>query len=129
MAGEQGDRGMLSSSLYGSWVLVPSPHLEDRCVHTSFWQAGQCPPLGRLSQSLACNPSLRRDLSALQVLNSILLELKAGEEEQPTTSVQQPGSPEALDVTLSSPFLFAIYEQDSGTLHFLGRVNNPQSVV
>lgn len=64
-----------------------------------------------------------------EVLNSILLELKAGEEEQPTTSVQQPGSPEALDVTLSSPFLFAIYEQDSGTLHFLGRVNNPQSVV
>lgn len=65
----------------------------------------------------------------MQVLNSILLELKAGKEEQPTESVQQPGSPEALDVTLSSPFLFAIYNQDSGMLHFLGRVNNPQSVV
>lgn len=64
-----------------------------------------------------------------EVLNSILLELKAGKEEQPTESVQQPGSPEALDVTLSSPFLFAIYNQDSGMLHFLGRVNNPQSVV
>lgn len=64
-----------------------------------------------------------------EVLNSILLELKAGGEEQPTESAQQPGSPEALDVTLSSPFLFAIYERDSGALHFLGRVDNPQSVV
>lgn len=66
---------------------------------------------------------------ALQVLNSILFELKAGEEEQPTESAQQPGSPEALDVTLNSPFLFTVYEQDSGALHFLGRVDNPQSVV
>ena len=65
----------------------------------------------------------------MQVLNNILLELKVGEEEQPTGSAQQPGSPEALDVTLSSPFLFAIYERDSGALHFLGRVDNPQSVV
>lgn len=64
-----------------------------------------------------------------EVLNSILFELKAGEEEQPTESAQQPASPEALDVTLSSPFLFAIYEQESGALHFLGRVDNPQSVV
>lgn len=64
-----------------------------------------------------------------EVLNSILFELKAGEEEQPTESAQQPGSPEALDVTLNSPFLFAIYEQDSDALHFLGRVDNPQSVV
>ncbi|XP_028623581.1 angiotensinogen [Grammomys surdaster] len=64
-----------------------------------------------------------------EVLNSILFELKAGEEEQPTESAQQPGSPEALDVTLNSPFLFAVYEQDSGALHFLGRVDNPQSVV
>ncbi|XP_052023250.1 angiotensinogen, partial [Apodemus sylvaticus] len=64
-----------------------------------------------------------------EVLNGILLELKAGEEEQPTGSAQQPGSPEALDVTLNSPFLFAIYERDSGALHFLGRVDNPQSVV
>lgn len=64
-----------------------------------------------------------------EVLNSILFELKAGEEEQPTESAQQPGSPEALDVTLNSPFLFAVYEQDSGALHFLGRVDSPQSVV
>lgn len=64
-----------------------------------------------------------------EVLNSILLDLQAGEEEQPTESAQQPGSPEALDVTLSSPFLFAIYERDSGALHFLGRVDNPQNVV
>lgn len=64
-----------------------------------------------------------------EVLNSILLELKAGEEEQPTESAQQSDSPAALDVTLSSPFLFAIYEWDSGALHYLGRVDNPQSVV
>ncbi|KAL6050536.1 hypothetical protein STEG23_005152 [Scotinomys teguina] len=64
-----------------------------------------------------------------EVLNSILFELKASEEEQPTESAQQPGSPEALDVTLNSPFLFAVYEQDAGALHFLGRVGNPQSVL
>lgn len=64
-----------------------------------------------------------------EVLNSILFELKAGEEEQPAESAQQPDSPGALDVTLSSPFLFALYERDSGALHFLGRVGNPQSVL
>lgn len=63
----------------------------------------------------------------MQVLNSILFELKAGEEEQPAESAQQPDSPDALDVTLSSPFLFVIYERNSGALHFLGRVGNPQS--
>lgn len=65
----------------------------------------------------------------MQVLNSVLFELKAGEEGQPTESAQQPGSPEALDVTLSSPFLFTIYERDSGALNFLGRLDSPQSVV
>ena len=65
----------------------------------------------------------------MQVLNSILFELKASEEEQPAESAQQPDSPDALDVTLSTPFLFAIYERDSGALHFLGRVGNPQSVL
>lgn len=64
----------------------------------------------------------------MQVLNSIFLELKAGEEEQPAVPTQQPGPPEALDVTLNSPFLFAIYDRDLGALHFLGRVDSPQSV-
>nr|XP_004659683.2 angiotensinogen [Jaculus jaculus]XP_045006804.1 angiotensinogen [Jaculus jaculus]XP_045006805.1 angiotensinogen [Jaculus jaculus]XP_045006806.1 angiotensinogen [Jaculus jaculus] len=63
-----------------------------------------------------------------EVLNSVLLELKADEGEEPSESTQQPGEPEALEVTLSHPFLFAIYERDSGALHFLGRVDNPQSV-
>lgn len=66
-------------------------------------------------------------LAALQVLNSILLELKADEGEQPTESAPQPDGP--LEVTLSRPFLFAIYEQDSTALHFLGRVANPLSTV
>ncbi|XP_008844005.1 angiotensinogen [Nannospalax galili] len=63
-----------------------------------------------------------------EVLNSVLLELKAVKGEQPTESAQQSGSLEVLDVTLNSPFLFAIYERHSGALHFLGRVDNPQSV-
>lgn len=65
--------------------------------------------------------------AALQVLNSVLFELKADEGEEPTESAQQPDGPEALEVTLNSPFLFAIYEQDSTALHFLGRVANPLS--
>lgn len=68
-------------------------------------------------------------LAALQVLNSILLELKADEGEQPTESAPQPDGPKALEVTLNRPFLFAIYEQDSTALHFLGRVTNPLSAV
>ncbi|XP_049479635.1 angiotensinogen-like isoform X1 [Panthera uncia] len=62
-----------------------------------------------------------------KVLNSVLFELKADEGEEPTESAQQPDGPEALEVTLNSPFLFAIYEQDSTALHFLGRVANPLS--
>ncbi|XP_037366660.1 angiotensinogen [Talpa occidentalis] len=60
-----------------------------------------------------------------KVLNSILFELEADEGEQPTESAQQQVTPEALEVTMNTPFLFAIYERDSGALHFLGRVTNP----
>lgn len=65
-------------------------------------------------------------LAALQVLNSVLFELKAEEEEQPIQSAQQS---EVLEVTLNHPFLFAVYERDSTALHFLGRVTNPLSTV
>lgn len=63
------------------------------------------------------------------MLNSVLFELKADEGEQPRESAQQPEGPEALEVTLNSPFLFALYEQDSMAIHFLGRVANPLSEV
>ncbi|XP_039706340.1 angiotensinogen [Pteropus medius] len=66
-----------------------------------------------------------RELRVGQVLNSILFELKADEEEPPTESARQPAGPETLEVTLNSPFLFAIYEQDSTAVHFMGRVTNP----
>ncbi|XP_029787093.1 angiotensinogen [Suricata suricatta] len=62
-----------------------------------------------------------------KVLNTVLLELKADEGGEPTVATQPPDEPEALEVTLNSPFLFAIYEQDSTALHFLGRVANPLS--
>lgn len=65
----------------------------------------------------------------MQVLNSILLELQADQEEQPTESAPQPDGPEVLEVTLNHPFLFAIYEQESTALHLLGRVANPLSGV
>lgn len=62
------------------------------------------------------------------MLNSILFELKAEKGAQPTESAQQPTeSAEALEVTLDRPFLFAVYDQDSTALHFLGRVANPLS--
>ncbi|CAK7304218.1 AGT [Vulpes lagopus] len=64
-----------------------------------------------------------------KVLNSILLELQADQEEQPTESAPQPDGPEVLEVTLNHPFLFAIYEQESTALHLLGRVANPLSGV
>lgn len=67
-------------------------------------------------------PPLR---SAPQVLHSIFFELNPDEEEPPTGSARQPTGPETLDVTLNSPFLFALYEQDSTAVHFLGRVTNP----
>ncbi|KAL2770702.1 angiotensinogen precursor [Daubentonia madagascariensis] len=68
------------------------------------------------------------DIRVGKVLNNVLFELKADDREQPTESAQQPDGPEVLEVTLSSPFLFAVYERDSTALHFLGRVANPLSV-
>ncbi|XP_057593536.1 angiotensinogen [Hippopotamus amphibius kiboko] len=62
-----------------------------------------------------------------KVLNSVLFELKADEGEQPTESAPQPTGPEALEVTLNSPFLLAVLERDSAALHFLGHVSNPLS--
>lgn len=65
--------------------------------------------------------------SASQVLNSILFELKPDAEEPPMDSARQAAGPETLDVTLDSPFLFAVYEQDSTAVHFVGRVTDPRS--
>lgn len=65
-------------------------------------------------------------LTALQVLNSVLFELKADGEQAPE-SVPEPTGPEALEVTLNSPFLLAVLERNSAALHFLGRVSNPLS--
>lgn len=61
------------------------------------------------------------------MLNSVLFELKADEGEQPTESALQPAGPEALEVTLNSPFLLAVLERESAALTFLGRVANPIS--
>ncbi|XP_019809409.2 angiotensinogen [Bos indicus] len=61
-----------------------------------------------------------------KVLNSVLFELKADGEQAPE-SVPQPAGPEALEVTLNSPFLLAVLERSSGALHFLGRVSRPLS--
>lgn len=72
-------------------------------------------------------PGATLTLAALQVLNSVLFELKAEKGEQPTESAPQPTGPEALEVTLDRPFLFAVQDQDSTALHFLGRVANPLS--
>ncbi|XP_036992650.2 angiotensinogen [Artibeus jamaicensis] len=76
--------------------------------------------LGKISDS---------SLRVGQVLNNVLFELKADEGEQPTEPTQQPAGPEVLEVTLNRPFLFAVYDQDSTALHFLGRVVNPLSEV
>ncbi|XP_004854733.1 angiotensinogen isoform X2 [Heterocephalus glaber] len=64
-----------------------------------------------------------------EVLNSLLFELKADDGKQPVESTPQASTPETLEVTLSSPFLFAIHEREAGALHFLGRVDNPLSAV
>uniref|UniRef100_A0A8C2RX59 Angiotensinogen n=1 Tax=Capra hircus TaxID=9925 RepID=A0A8C2RX59_CAPHI len=61
-----------------------------------------------------------------KVLNSVLFELKADGEQAPE-SVPQPAGPEALEVTLNSPFLLAVLERSSAALHFLGRVSRPLS--
>ncbi|XP_007535187.2 angiotensinogen [Erinaceus europaeus] len=64
-----------------------------------------------------------------KVLNNILFELKSEDGEQPTESSQPQDKPEILEISLNSPFLFAIYEQHSTAFHFLGRVTNPQSMM
>lgn len=76
-----------------------------------------------------CAPGTQGISTALQVTNRVLFELKADEDVQPAGSAQQPSVPEALEVTLSSPFLFAIFEKDAGALHFLGHVDNPLNAV
>ncbi|KAK1327998.1 hypothetical protein QTO34_012420 [Cnephaeus nilssonii] len=86
----------------------------------------------KLATLLGAEASLGRisddPLRVGQVLNSVLFELKAEKGEQPTGSAQPPTeSAEVLEVTLDRPFLFAVYDQDSTALHFLGRVANPQS--
>lgn len=76
-----------------------------------------------------CAPGTQGISTALQVTNRVLFELKADEDVQPAGSAQQPSVPEALEVMLSSPFLFAIFEKDAGALHFLGHVDNPLNAV
>ncbi|KAM9212831.1 angiotensinogen isoform 2-T3 [Dugong dugon] len=61
-----------------------------------------------------------------KVLTSVLFELKVDKGKQLPEAAQQSGGPEALEVTLNSPFLFVVYEQRAATVHILGRVTNPQ---
>lgn len=85
----------------------------------------------KLPTLLGAEANLRKisddDLRVGKVLNSVLFELKADEGEQPTESALQPAGPEALEVTLNSPFLLAVLERESAALTFLGRVANPIS--
>ncbi|XP_004712258.1 angiotensinogen [Echinops telfairi] len=74
--------------------------------------------LGRISDA---NPRVGK------VLTSILFELKADEGKQSPESAQQLPEPDALQLTLNRPFLFIVREQRAATVHFLGRVNDPQS--
>ncbi|XP_023556614.1 angiotensinogen isoform X2 [Octodon degus] len=89
--------------------------------------------LAKLSNLLGTNANLNgisdTRLKLGEVLNDILFELKADDSKQPMESAPQPNTPEALKVTLSSPFLFAVYEREAGDLHFLGHVDNPLGVV
>ncbi|XP_055002965.1 angiotensinogen [Sorex araneus] len=68
------------------------------------------------------------DLRVGKVQNNLLFELKEGASEQPSENGQSPHEPESLEVTLNTPFLFALYERESTALHFVGRVTNPLSV-
>ena len=79
----------------------------------------------RAPQSVGVTPTC----ASLQVLNRVLFELKADKGEQPAEPAQQLAGPEVLEVTLNYPFLFAVYDQDSTALHFLGRVANPLSAL
>ncbi|XP_008072547.1 angiotensinogen [Carlito syrichta] len=118
-----------------AWIKSPPP----RAVHLTMPQLGlqasydlqdlltqaQLPTLlgaeanlGRIGDA---NPRVGK------VLNSVLFELEADEGEQPAESAQKPDGPEVLEVTLNSPFLFALHESDAASLHFLGRVTNPLS--
>lgn len=87
----------------------------------------------KLSALLGTEANLDRisdtSLRVGEVRNSLLFELKADDGKQPVESTRQPSMPEALEVTLNSPFLFAIYEKEADALHFLGRVDNPLSAV
>lgn len=85
-------------------------------------------PRARVPAGRRCaRPTPPATPSASQVLNSILFELKPDAEEPPTDSARQAAGPETLDMTLDSPFLFAVYEQDSTAVHFVGRVTDPRS--
>lgn len=69
------------------------------------------------------------DLRVGKVQNNLLFELKEGESEQSSETGQSLDGSGSLEVTLNTPFLFALYERESTALHFVGRVTNPLSMV
>lgn len=136
---EGGDRGRRDTVGRGHQVALRESLRVCR-HHASSRQAGAVPSGSSAAPSLGraelAGPTLMTlttlttlTLAALQVQNSILFELKAEKGAQPTGPAQQPAGPEALEVTLNRPFLFAVYDQESTAIHFLGRVANPLSAL
>ncbi|XP_012515798.1 PREDICTED: angiotensinogen [Propithecus coquereli] len=121
---------------FRSWMKDPSPRAMrltmPQLVLRGSYDLQDLLAKARLPTLLGAKANLGKisgdDVRVGKVVNSVLFELQADDGEQSTESAQQPGKPEALEVTLSSPFLFAVYEHGSASLHFLGRVTHPLSV-
>lgn len=43
-----------------------------------------------------------------------------------TTSIEQPKEPERIEFNCDHPFLFTIYHKETGTILFMGTIDNPE---
>lgn len=62
---------------------------------------------------------------ALQVINKAFFKLTGDGTDQPEDPAAQKEDLVFLEVTLNKPFLFAVFEEKSRAMLFLGRVTNP----
>ncbi|XP_036614038.1 angiotensinogen [Trichosurus vulpecula] len=121
---------------YSSWMKNLSPrkiHLTmPKLVQESTYDVQHLLTYNKLPELLGKEAKLSKisdtNLKVGKVMNTVLFELK--ESQRPQEDLLQKHSQAVpLEMKLDSPFLFAVYEQETKAFFFLSRVTNPLSGV
>ncbi|NXQ17841.1 ANGT protein, partial [Peucedramus taeniatus] len=104
-------------------LTLPALTLEDSCDLQELLADMELPAL--LGKGADFSKISNASLTVGKVINKAFFKLASDETDQPEDPAAQKEDRAYLDVTLNTPFLFAVFEKQSRAMLFLGRVVNP----